>query len=116
MATDAQNLPNDVFKRYDDLKTLLRGHQNDKRDESLYKHLSKLMCHIVQHCPSDALNKLEEISYLIKLGDEAKLDSFLKRCQVNLYSQPSDQGAIDTTSAVIDKAQACFKVSVDHVR
>ena len=69
------------------------------------------MCHIVQHCPNDALNKLEEISYLVKLGDEAKLECFLKRSQVNLYSQPSDQGAIDTTSTVITKAQACFKVS-----
>lgn len=102
MATDAQNLPNDVFKRYDDLKTLLRGHQSQSRDESLYKHLSKLMCHIVQNCPNDALNKLEEISYLVKLGDEAKLDCFLKRSQVNLYSQPSDQGAIDTTCTVIE--------------
>ena len=112
MATDVKgNEPAEVFKRYDDLNTLLKGHRGQSKDVNLYKHLAKLMSHIVQHCPNDALNKIEEVSYLVKLGDEEKLDCFLKRCQKNLYAQPSDECTVKTTKNVIDTAQTYFKVS-----
>ena len=33
---------------------------------NFYDHVSDIMSHIIQHCPEESLNKLEEISYLLK--------------------------------------------------
>ena len=47
------------------------------------------MSHIVTHCPAEALNKLEEISYLLKNKDTIAIENFLKLHQTNLYACPS---------------------------
>ena len=54
----------------------------DTDTKNLYSHMSKVIDHIVEHCPLEALNKLEEISYLIKNEDKIKMEEFLK---VNQY-------------------------------
>jgi hypothetical protein len=38
-------------------------------DKDLYTHVSKVMAHLMKHCPEDAMNKLEEVSYLMKHKD-----------------------------------------------
>jgi hypothetical protein len=43
--------------------------QDSDVNNHLYKHISDIMNHIIVHCPDEALNKLEEISYLLKNKD-----------------------------------------------
>jgi hypothetical protein len=38
--------------------------KGDTKD--LYQHVTKVMSHITKHCPHQALDKIEEVSYLIK--------------------------------------------------
>jgi len=57
----------DVTTKY----TTLRAHLDNQKTETgdLYTHLTKVMSHLVNHVPADeALNQLEEVSYLHKKG------------------------------------------------
>jgi hypothetical protein len=44
---------------------------------------------LVVNYPGDAINKFEEVSYLIKLGDEVKLKLFLKTFESKRYAAHS---------------------------
>ena len=44
----------------------LQQHLKKSADKDLYAHVTKVMSHIVKHCPHKAMEDLEEISYLIK--------------------------------------------------
>jgi hypothetical protein len=48
------------------------------------------MSHIVQHCPDQALNKFEEISYAMKHKESIKIEDFLETGVSRDYSKPSD--------------------------
>lgn len=57
----------DVTSNY----TTLQAFLGDKKKQSgdLYEHMTKVMSHLVTNVPpSEALNKLEEVSYLTKKG------------------------------------------------
>lgn len=43
----------------------------------MYDHIVEVMDFLVINYPHDAILKFEEVSYLIKQGDEAKLKQFL---------------------------------------
>ena len=77
MATDIikDKISIDKFKNFDDLKTHL-SNIPDKNDSerNLYDHLGEIIDHIVLHCPDQSLDKLEEISYLIKKNDPKLTD------------------------------------------
>jgi hypothetical protein len=45
---------------------------------------------LVINYPHDAILKFEEVSYLIKLGDETKLRQFLKTAESKRYAAHSD--------------------------
>lgn len=49
---------------------------------SIYDHVVKVVDRIVQSCPDRAIERFEEISYLIKNSDTLKIDDFV-RCQEN---------------------------------
>lgn len=68
-----------------------------------------MMNHIVVHCPRDALDKLEEISYLIKNGDYIAIEDFLKMNESKLYAAPSTQEMRNNTDSVIASSQKFFK-------
>ena len=95
---------------HQDLKTCLS--KQKKGDKDLYKHVSSVMSHIVKHCPQDALNKVEEVSYLIKHKDSIPMDQFLKTSMAKDYAQPSDPRTIETTKPYIDKSKTFFAVSL----
>jgi len=44
---------------------------------------------LVVNYPNDALSKFEEVSYLIKQGDEAKLKHYLKTVESKRYAANS---------------------------
>jgi hypothetical protein len=58
------------------LRQVLKGSVNKNGDGNLEEHLQKLFNFLILHYPSQALEKLEEASYLIKEGKD--LSSFLK--------------------------------------
>ena len=66
----------DQFKEFAELKSHLSQCKNANGD-SLYTHVSDILQHIVVHCPGDALNKFEEISYLIKNKKEKQIEEWL---------------------------------------
>ena len=77
-------------------------------DKDLYKHLAKVMNHIVKHCPEDGLNKLEEISYLSKLNDKTVEDKFLKTSVSKAYAAPTDEKTAQVTSALAESTKTLF--------
>lgn len=84
----------------------------DNQSLNLHKHLTDMMNHIVIHCPEDSLNKLEEISYLIKHGDSLAIEDFLKVNESRLYAHPSTDDTTESTQSIIDDSKKFFKVSL----
>ena len=78
----------DVTTNYTTLQAYLAEQKNAK-DKDLYSHLTKVMSHLVTNIPpNQALNKLEEASYLIKKG-KVHSDQFLPTSVPNMHAQPS---------------------------
>ena len=71
---------------------------------NLHKHINDMMNHIVIHCPRDALDKLEEISYLIKNQDMLAIEEFLKLNEAKLYAAPSTKQMANNTDPIIAKS------------
>ena len=78
---------------------------------NLHKHINDIMNHIVIHCPNEALDKLEEISYLIKNSDMLAIEHFLKVNSGSLYAAPSTDQMKANTDPLIGTSQHFFKVS-----
>ena len=72
-------LSNQVLKARQDLTKVLKTKTDSKAN--LYDHIVKVVDRIVQSCPDRALERFEEISYLIKNADVLKLEDFV-RCDV----------------------------------
>jgi len=94
------------FKEFSDLKTHLSLCKGENPDlGNLYNHISECMSHIVTHCPSQALNKIEEISYLLKQSDTIAIENFLKVNAEHTYAQPSDDGMVAATKDKITQSK-----------
>ena len=52
-------------KQYDNLKSLLKGAKSTTGND-LFAHLQETFKQLILHYPADALEKLEEVSYLLK--------------------------------------------------
>ena len=111
MATaEAQSL-----KEFDDLRTHLEKCKTEKdANVDLYNHVCQVMSHIVMHCPDQALNKLEEVSYLLKHKNTKNLEEFLKVNAIKDYAKPSDESTKESTTESIKTAQEFFKVSYQY--
>ena len=64
------------------------------------------MNHIVMHCPDKGLDQFEEISYLIKMKDEMRMDEFLRLVEKWEYNSQSTY----FTQVVNDYAQHAKKL------
>ena len=110
MATDF--LPAKL-KEFGSLRDQLKAKVSlDDNKKNLFEHLTKVMDHIVYHCPQDALNKLEEISYLLKEGNTSKLEHFLLTNKVETYCKPSDSGTKEATKSYVYRSKQMFKVNM----
>lgn len=58
-----------------------------KSNTSIYEHVVKVIDRIVQSCPDRAIERFEEISYLIKNSDELVLDEFVRCHEERKYAQ-----------------------------
>jgi hypothetical protein len=65
----------------------------------------------MQHCPDDAMNKLEEVSYILKRPETLSKDEFLKVKVFKEYAHPSDEVSKSNTGPAIDACKVFFKVS-----
>lgn len=111
MATDIK--VNQKFKEFESLTVVLKSQkQGQNPNINLHKHINEVMNHIVLHCPTEALNKLEEISYLIKHGDTLAIEDFLKVNDPKMYAAPSTEEMVTNTEPIIEKSQKFFKVSI----
>ena len=66
-------MSNNLIKEYDDLKKILKSSDGHE----LYSHLIESFNTLVLHYPDEALDKLEEVSYLLKDSDQSKIRQFL---------------------------------------
>ena len=106
MATDNK------FKDFEELKEHLRGCKGTDAKKNLYDHVKEnVFTHMVTHCPSDALDKLEEISYCYK-NENIPKEQFLKMDEIHNYAKPADDSHVKATQEQIQKANGLFAVSI----
>jgi hypothetical protein len=81
--------------------------KNDGKD--LHGHITKVMSHLSRHThPSESLQKLEEVSYLIK---HPKLGAkYLLTSQHKDYAKPCGEDLARSTQGIIDQAKEHFKL------
>ena len=75
------------IKTFDTLRYSLRQ-AKDAQGKDLYSHIVEIIDHIVTHCPDEGLDKLEEISYLLKNKEKINMKDFLKVDGDIHYSKP----------------------------
>lgn len=73
-------------EKFDGLKTILRNIKS-KSGKDLYSHLQEVFRVLILHYPDKALEKMEEVSYLIKMGDELKLTDYLRTSDMRNYAE-----------------------------
>ena len=86
----------ELNEKFDGLKTILKNIKS-KTGKDLYSHLQQVFRTLILHYPDKALEKIEEVSYLIKKGDELKLTDYLQTSDMRNYSEVCGQmgGYID---------------------
>ena len=72
-AEKAKKIGPEHLKDYQDLKNLLRNSKFGD-ENNLYEHVVEVINHIIIHCPEEALNKFEEISFLLKRENNNSID------------------------------------------
>lgn len=60
---------------------------NKKAEANLYEHITEVINYIVKYCPDKALERFEEISYLLKNQDTVAIEQFLKVHESNRHCQ-----------------------------
>jgi hypothetical protein len=66
-------VPGALVREQDQLRQLLINSKRNDQLKNLYDHIIDVMDFLVVNYPQDAISKFEEVSYLIKQGDEAKI-------------------------------------------
>ena len=77
---------------------------------NLYDHIVEVLNRLVASCPDKALERFEEVSYLIKNKDTLALEEFVKVCESRDYCIANEEVA-KGTQAHIDKVRGLFEVS-----
>ncbi len=88
------------MKQYDNLKTLLKGAKSTNGND-LFSHLQETFKRLILHYPDQALEKIEEVSYLLKHsgqgGSGLKLEDYVLTEEIHNYTQVAQglQGYIE---------------------
>lgn len=98
-------LPHQVIKARDDLTKVLSVKHGDK--PSVYEHIVKVIDRICASCPDRAIERFEEISYLIKNEGEIDLDEFV-RCSVDKQYSQYNKSIAEGTSEGLAKLGEMF--------
>lgn len=74
----------ELNEKFDGLKTILKNIKSSK-GKDLYTHLQEVFKNLILHYPDQSLEKLEEVSYLLKNADSHQIDQFLKITDMRNY-------------------------------
>ena len=113
-ATKLEPLDGQLLHKYDALQKVLsdcKAASKAAQQQNLYEHVIEVMNMLVVHYPNDALNKLEEVSYLVKTGDSSRLEEFLRVNAKKNYAVPSDKPTAKATNLAINHARALLGAS-----
>lgn len=66
-----------MLKDVESYKKLLKDMKGQKGDD-LYTHLAMVFGHLMRHYPDEPLDKLEEVSYIVKNRENIKAEEFLR--------------------------------------
>ena len=72
-------------------------------------HAAKVMSNVVRHYPHEALDRVEEVSYLLKGCNGVKKDDYMKTCISKDYAMPSDDGVKKLTKDYIAESKNFWK-------
>ena len=92
-------MSNQLLQEYDDLKKILKS--SDGRE--LYSHLIECFNNLILYYPDDALDKFEEVSYLLKDEDKTKMRKFL-----NLDNKKDIKCMTECKKGYVEKATSLF--------
>ena len=90
-------LPSQVIKARQDLTKVLQAKTNNT---SIYEHIIQVIDRIVQSCPDQAIERFEEISFLIKNSTEINMEEFVRCHEDRRYAKHCDQVAAGTAEAL----------------
>ncbi|CAI2368089.1 unnamed protein product [Moneuplotes crassus] len=79
-------------KDIESYKKLLKGLKGGA-GEDLYGHLVEVFGHLMRHYPQEALDKIEEVSYLCKNKQEVNIEEFLKITEEIRFKTGSEANA-----------------------
>jgi len=88
--------------KFTGLKTILKNVKSSKGSD-MYTHLQEVIKQLILHYPDQALDKLEEVSYLIKHADTLAMDRFLKVSDMRNYKD-----VCQAMEEYIKAMKACF--------
>lgn len=74
----------ELNEKFDNLKTKLKDVKNAK-GEDLYTHLQAVFKILILHYPDNAIEKLEEVSFLLKNANKYDIEKFLKMSDIRSY-------------------------------
>lgn len=67
----------ELNEKFEGLKIILKNIKSNKGND-LFTHLQEVFKILILHYPENALEKLEEVSFLIKNADSLDISKFLK--------------------------------------
>lgn len=79
----------------------------------MYEHIVDVVNHIVKCCPDKALERFEEISYLLKHKDTLAIEEFVK-VQVSNRHCCYDRERTQATKALIEQQKTFFAKRVEE--
>lgn len=74
----------ELNEKFQGLQAVLKDIKNTKGID-LYTHIQEVFKQLILHYPDQALEKLEEVSYLLKHKDTIKMEDFLKVSDMRNY-------------------------------
>ena len=99
-------LKSQVIKARADLNKVLKAKHSGT---NIYDHIVKVVDRIVQSCPDRAIERFEEISYLVKNSDEIDLEEFVRCHEDRKYAQHCPATA-KGTSGQIESLRSMFPI------
>lgn len=103
-------LPSQVIKARQDLTKVLQAKTGASGNASIYEHIIQVIDRIVQSCPDQAIERFEEISFLIKNSDEVNMEEFVRCHEDRRYAKHCGQTA-EGTKAAIESLRKMFPAS-----
>ena len=77
-------------EKFEGLKIILKNIKSNKGND-LFTHLQEVFKILILHYPENALEKLEEVSFLLKHSDTFDITKFLKLQDIRNYKNVCEQ-------------------------